>query len=80
MNVRPLVITLLFAAASAGAQTPAPTPTHAPPQPAPSAPAPQAGDDRPSTRDPRVCLEFPTREQTIACAERFRSRRAGGKA
>ncbi|MCC7325987.1 MAG: hypothetical protein IT521_04190 [Burkholderiales bacterium] len=33
----------------------------------------------PSSVDPRVCLEFPTRAQIIACAERYRpgKRRAG---
>ena len=27
--------------------------------------------------DPRVCLEFPTNEQVIACAEKYRPRRRG---
>ena len=31
-----------------------------------------ADDGPPSSRDPRVCLEFPTREQVIACAEKYR--------
>lgn len=26
----------------------------------------------PSSRDPRVCLEFPTTAQIIACAEKYR--------
>lgn len=79
MNVHPLVIALLVATAPAWAQTPTPASTPATPHPESSAPALHPGDDRPSSRDPRVCLEFPTREQTIACAERFRSRRGTGK-
>ena len=35
--------------------------------------------DAPSSRDPRACLEFPTREQVIACAEKFRPHRAPKK-
>ena len=63
---------LLFALASAAsAQAPAP-------QPAP-APAPATVRDHPSTRDARACLEFPTREQVIACAEKYRPRRPAAK-
>jgi hypothetical protein len=41
-----------------------------------SAPPAQADDDGPPSRtDPRVCLEFPTNAQVIACAEKFRSHR-----
>ena len=40
---------------------------------------PKAVGDNPSTQDPRVCLEFPTREQIIACAEKYRPRRAVAK-
>lgn len=79
MNARLLAIALLLATATAGAQAPAPAPGSAVPQPVSTAPAPRAADDRPSTNDPRVCLEFPTREQVIACAERFRPRRAATK-
>ena len=40
---------------------------------------PKAAGDNPSLQDPRVCLEFPTREQIIACAEKYRPRRAVAK-
>ena len=40
---------------------------------------PKAVGDNPSLQDPRVCLEFPTREQIIACAEKYRPRRAVAK-
>lgn len=80
MNARPLVVTLFFAAATVTAQTPAPASAErAVATPVSAAPAPQAADDRPSSQDPRVCLEFATREQVIACAERFRPRRAAAK-
>ncbi len=36
---------------------------------------PVADYPRPSAADPRVCLEFPTDAQVIACAERYRPRR-----
>ena len=63
---------LLFALAGvAAAQTPSP-------QPAPEA-APPAVKQDPSTRDPRACLEFPTRQQVIACAEKYRPRRPAAK-
>jgi hypothetical protein len=71
-----LLVLLAFATASA-AQTSAPA---APPAPAPApAQARVASDPGPSSQDPRVCLEFPTREQVIACAEKFRPRRAEPK-
>jgi len=47
--------------------------------PAPQAPAdapPRTVSDNPSMRDPRACLEFPTRAQVIACAEKYRPHRA----
>ncbi|MFO1313523.1 MAG: hypothetical protein U1F41_15820 [Burkholderiales bacterium] len=44
-----------------------------------SAPSTHAANDTPSSRDPRACLEFPTREQVIACAEKFRPHRAPRK-
>ena len=62
---------LCVLAASAGAQTPVP-------QPASDVP-PAAAKDNPSTRDARACLEFPTREQVIACAEKYRPRRPAAK-
>jgi len=36
---------------------------------------PVADYTRPSSLDPRVCLEFATNEQIIACAERYRPHR-----
>ncbi|MCC6197273.1 MAG: hypothetical protein IT518_22690 [Burkholderiales bacterium] len=69
-----MLLVLLAVANGAAAQAPAP----AQPAPAP-APARMATDTNPSRQDPRVCLEFPTREQVIACAERFRPRRAAAK-
>ena len=39
----------------------------------------KAVGDNPSSQDPRVCLEFPTRNQVIACAEKYRPRRAVAK-
>ena len=62
---------LLALAAAASAQT-------APSPPAADAP-PATARDNPSTRDPRACLEFPTREQVIACAEKYRPRRPAAK-
>jgi len=40
---------------------------------------PKAAGDNPSMQDPRVCLEFPTREQVIACAEKYRHKRPAAK-
>ena len=72
MTLRSSMLLMLLAFATAGAaQTPAPA------QPVP-APARMAGDG-PSGTDPRVCLEFPTREQVTACAEKYRPRRAAAK-
>ena len=41
--------------------------------------APKAAGNNPSSQDPRVCLEFPTRQQVIACAEKYRPKRAVAK-
>ena len=63
---------LLFALAGAAAsQTLSP-------QPVPET-GPAAVKQDPSTRDPRACLEFPTRQQVIACAEKYRPRRPAAK-
>ena len=62
---------LLALAGAVAAQTP-------PPQPAPNVPS-SAAKDNPSSRDPRACLEFPTREQVIACAEKYRPRRSAAR-
>ena len=40
---------------------------------APAAPMRGTAEGPPSRHDPRVCLEFPTNAQIIACAEKFRS-------
>lgn len=79
MNAHTLILALSLVVAPVAAQTAPPAAERVSPHPAPAAPAPQATDDRPSSHDPRVCLEFPTREQVIACAERFRSKRTTGK-
>lgn len=69
--MRPLFFILLCALAGAvAAQSSPPAPADAPSR---------AAKDSPSSRDPRVCLEFPTREQVIACAEKFRPRRPASK-
>ena len=78
MNTRPLAFVLVLAAVAAHAQTTGPAPGTATPQPVSTAPAPR-GEPRPSDTDPRVCLEFATNNQVIACAERFRPRRAVAK-
>jgi hypothetical protein len=78
MNFRPLLLVLSLAAASAAAQAPAPAAS-----PPPAAPAPAVrpvSDGPPSRDDPRVCLEFPTRQQIIACANKYLPRRAVAKA
>jgi len=63
---------VLFAlAGAAAAQTTAPQPA--------AAATPRAVNDNPSSRDPRACLEFPTRAQVIACAEKYRPRRPVAK-
>ncbi len=66
-----LLVLALCAGFTAHAQTT--TPVAGTFDTAKSAPARStAGDGPPSSLDPRVCLEFPTREQVIACAEKYR--------
>jgi len=79
MIIRPLTLALgVSFAAAVSAQSPAPS---APPVAKEvSAPSPMTTDGRPSGSDPRVCLEFSTRDQVIACAERYRPRRPAAKA
>ena len=76
MKCNAFAVVLLLALANAtSAQTPAPAPS------APMTPPEKTGDaaltaDRlPSSVDPRVCLEFPTSAQVIACAEKYRPRK-----
>jgi len=75
------VVLLLAMANATSAQTPAPSPN------APAATAKVASPEKtadvalaadrqlPSSLDPRVCLEFPTSAQVIACAEKYRPRK-----
>jgi hypothetical protein len=60
-------LALCALAFAASAQTPAPTTT------------PGTTGENPSSRDPRACLEFATRQQVIACAEKYRPRRPAPK-
>jgi hypothetical protein len=79
MTVRPLLLVLLLgAAANAAAQTPAAAESSPTAAPAPA--ARPVSDGPPSRIDPRVCLEFPTRQQIIACANKYLPRRATAKA
>ena len=77
MTVRPMLLVLLLgAAAHAAAQTPPATAS----SPAPAPAVRTVSDGPPSRDDPRVCLEFPTRQQIIACANKYLPRRAIAKA
>ena len=77
MTVRPLLLVLLLgAAAHAAAQTP----PAAASSPAPAPAVRTVSDGPPSRDDPRVCLEFPTRQQIISCANKYLPRRAIAKA
>lgn len=69
--MKPLLFAMLCAIAGTVAAQPSP-PARA------DAPS-RTAKDNPSSHDPRVCLEFPTREQVIACAEKFRPRRPAAK-
>jgi hypothetical protein len=74
---RSLLVALLAVNAAALAQSPTPA---APTADKDAAAQPRmASDGPPSSQDPRVCLEFPTREQVIACAEKYRPRRHAPK-
>ena len=70
--MKPILLFLLcaFAGAASAQATPKTSADVAPPK---------AVGNNPSSEDPRVCLEFPTREQIIACAEKYRPRRAVAK-
>ena len=77
MTVRPMLLVLLLgAAAHAAAQTP----PAAASSPAPAPAVRTVSDGPPSRDDPRVCLEFPTRQQIISCANKYLPRRAIAKA
>jgi len=70
--MKPILLFLLcaFAGAASAQATPKMSADVAPPK---------GVGNNPSSEDPRVCLEFPTREQIIACAEKYRPRRAVAK-
>ena len=70
--MKPILLFLLcaFAGAASAQATPKMSADVAPPK---------AVGNNPSSEAPRVCLEFPTREQIIACAEKYRPRRAVAK-
>jgi hypothetical protein len=74
-----VTLVLAFAAFQcAQAQTPAQSPSAEPARTVASAKpaeATLAEDQLPSSLDPRVCLEFPTSAQVIACAEKYRPRK-----
>ena len=79
MTVRPMLLVLLLgAAAHAAAQTPPAAASSPAPAPAPAVRT--VSDGPPSRDDPRVCLEFPTRQQIISCANKYLPRRAIAKA
>lgn len=81
MRVGSSVVIVLMALAAlpwAQAQSPAQPPAARPAKAAPSVKpvaATMSADPLPSSVDPRVCLEFPTSAQVIACAERYRPRK-----
>jgi len=69
--MKPTLLFLLCALAGAAAAQPTPKMS--------ADVAPPSARDNPSTQDPRVCLEFPTRQQVIACAEKYRPKRPVAK-
>lgn len=70
--MKTLLATLLLGTALAASAQSTPPPPDRPD-------ATRTAGDAPSSRDPRACLEFPTREQVIACAEKFRTHRTPKK-
>lgn len=76
LGAAPLALIGLFLACPAAiAQGQAPNPGPAATTPPPAAAAPPATTERgrPAAHaDARVCLEFPTELQVIACAEKYR--------
>jgi len=76
MKSTAFAMVLLFALAGAtSAQTPAPAPNAPVTPPEKTGDAALAAERLPSSVDPRVCLEFPTSAQVIACAEKYRPRK-----
>ena len=69
------MVLLLGLASATSAQTPAPAPTAQATPPEKTGDAALTADRLPSGVDPRVCLEFPTSAQVIACAEKYRPRK-----
>ncbi len=75
-----LLLPLALALCASAHAQPAPAPPPAPAADAPKAAVPYkvveprhvADYPLPSSVDPRVCLEFPTTAQIIACAEKYR--------
>ena len=76
LGAAPLALIGLFLACPAAiAQGQAPNPSPAAATPPPAASAPPATTERgraAAHADARVCLEFPTELQVIACAEKYR--------
>jgi hypothetical protein len=68
-TIASLVLCALAAIASAQTATPSTS----------AGTTPRTASENPSARDPRACLEFPTRQQVIACAEKYRPRRPAPK-
>ncbi|MGE5142216.1 MAG: hypothetical protein ACM3OA_02145, partial [Acidobacteriota bacterium] len=68
-------LALAYVAASAQVPAPAPAPTAGAPATAP-AKAPARGKAAGTPADARMCLEFPTNAQVIACAEKYRHMKA----
>ena len=72
--IAPLVLVVMATCAPVLAQSAPVTGTFGAIATSASAAPMQATDDGPPSRhDPRVCLEFPTNAQILACAEKFRS-------
>ena len=71
--MRQMLLLLLCALAGAAVQAQTTSP--------PASPGAVVSSERdiPSAGDPRACLEFPTRQQVIACAEKYRPRRPAAR-
>jgi hypothetical protein len=84
------IASVMTAISAAWAQAPAPAATAAPAPAATAAPAPSTAPPRLNQKPParaarvsivgadaRNCLEFPSNEEVIKCAEKYLHRRAG---